>query len=197
MVEGEKMSKSLGNFMTLRGALDAHGPGAFRMAVLQTQYRRRMDLGAAELEAAGKAVDRLTALVRRAEAAGIDPHTAPVDDETVESFREAMDDDFDTPRAVAVLFDAAGRANRAIDDGETARAASLVRTVVELTDVVGLPLTDTDGAGDDAAEIDELVRRRDEARADRDFATADAVRDQLTARGVQLEDTPGGTIWRR
>jgi cysteinyl-tRNA synthetase len=197
MVEGEKMSKSLGNFMTLESALDAHGPGAFRMAVLQTQYRRRMDLGATELEAAAKAVDRLTALVRRAEAAGIDPHAAPLDDQTVDRFRAAMDDDFDSPRAVAVLFDAAGQANRAIDDGDTARAAALVRTVVELTDVVGLPLAEAGGTGDDAAEIDELVRRRDQARADRDFATADAIRDQLTARGVQLEDTPGGTIWHR
>jgi cysteinyl-tRNA synthetase len=196
-VGGEKMAKSAGNFVTTAEALDRFGPAAFRLAVLQSHYHRSMDLGVAELEAAAKAVDRLTALVRRAEAAGVDPATAPVDDETFDRFRAAMDDDFDSPRAMAALFDAAGRANRAIDDGETARAASLVRTVVELTDVVGLPLTDTGGAGDDAAEIDELVRRRDQARADRDFAAADAIRDQLTARGVQLEDTPGGTIWHR
>jgi cysteinyl-tRNA synthetase len=196
-IGGEKMAKSAGNFVTTSEALDRFSAAAFRLAVLQSHYRRAMDLGVEELEAAAKAVDRLTALVRRAEAAGIDPGAAPVDDETVDRFRAAMDDDFDSPRAVAVLFDAAGQANRAIDDGDTARAASLVRTVLELTDVVGLALTEASGRGDDAAEIDELVRRRDEARADRDFATADAIRDQLTARGVQLEDTPGGTIWHR
>ena len=190
----EKMAKSAGNFVTTTEALEQFGPAAFRLAVLQSHYRRSMDLGPGELEAAAKGVDRLVALVRRAGAAGIDPTGAVLDEPTVEQFRAAMDDDFNTPNAMAAVFDAAARANRAIDDGQADTAASLIATVLALTGALGLEI---DAETDDDAEIDELVRRRDDARAAKDFATADALRDDLTARGIQLEDTPGGTIWHR
>jgi cysteinyl-tRNA synthetase len=194
----EKMAKSAGNFVTTTEALDQFGPAAFRFAVLQTHYTRSMDLGPSELDAAAKGVERLQALVRRAAAAGVDTSGATLDQATVRTFRDAMDDDFNTPNAMAAVFDAAGRANRAIDEGDLAGAASLVATVLELTGAVGLELGRESASGtDDDAEIDDLVRRRDEARAAKDFATADALRDDLTARGIQLEDTPGGTIWHR
>jgi cysteinyl-tRNA synthetase len=193
-IDDEKMSKSLGNVVSLEDALDRYGGAAFRLAVLQSHYRRSMDLGAAELEAAAKGVERLQALVRRATAAGIDTAGAPLDDATVEQFRAAMDDDFSTPNAMAVVFDAAARANRAIDEGDHVAAASLLATVADLTAALGLELG-ADGGGDD--EIDALVRRRDDARATKDFATADALRDELAARGIRLEDTPSGTIWHR
>jgi cysteinyl-tRNA synthetase len=122
-----------------------------------------------------------------------------LDDEVVTKFRDAMDDDFNTPLAMGAVFDAVREANRAISAGEAARAASLVATVRELTGALGLDLdADADGAvaGDDA-EIDALVRARDEARMARDFASADALRDELAARGVTLEDTPTGTVWHR
>jgi cysteinyl-tRNA synthetase len=114
----------------------------------------------------------------------------------VEQFRGAMDDDFNTPGAVAAIFDAVREANRAFDAAEIARATTLVATVRELTGALGLSI-DVDGAGDDDAEIDALVRERDDARTARDFARADAVRDELAAQGIKLEDTPGGTIWHR
>jgi cysteinyl-tRNA synthetase len=196
MVEigGEKMSKSLHNFTMLSDAVDTHGARAFRLAALQAHYRSAMELGDAELQAAGAGVGRLDALVRRATAAGIDSHGAELNGTTVERFSSAMDDDFGTPGALAAIFDAAGAANQAIDDGDAARASSLVATVVELSGVLGITLET--GAHVDA-EIDALVAERDAARAARDFATADKIRDDLAARGVTLEDTATGTIWHR
>jgi len=201
LVGGEKMSKSLGNFTTLAEALDAHGPRAFRLAVLQSHYRKPMDLGPTELEAAKKGVERFEAMVRAADAAGVDAADAPLAPEFVAKFRDAMDDDFNTPLAMGAVFEAVREANRALSAGDGARAASLIATVQELTGALGFDLTDDapaaagDAAGD--AEIDQLVRERDEARAARDFGRADVLRDELTARGITLEDTPSGTVWRR
>ncbi len=193
-IGGDKMSKSLGNFTTVADALEAHDARAIRLGMLQTHYRRAADLGSQELTAAEKAVERLDALLRRAEGAGVALDGVPVDDATVEQFRAAMDDDFNTPNALGAIFEATARANRAIDADELTDAASLIAAVLELTGVLGIDLP---AGGDDDAEIDALVRERDEKRAARDFARADAIRDELTARGIKLEDTPGGTIWHR
>mgnify|MGYP001217343090 CR=1 FL=1 len=201
MVAGEKMSKSLGNFTTLAEALDAHGGRAFRLAVLQTHYRSQTELGPAVLAGAERAVDGLDAAVRRARAAGIDPATALADEAVRDAFRAAMDDDFHTPSALGVVFDAVKAANVAIDAGDTERAASLVAAVVDTAGALGLDLDPAppgpDGGDPEEAEIDELVRRRDAARRDRDFPEADRIRGELAARGVVVEDTPAGTVWRR
>jgi cysteinyl-tRNA synthetase len=195
------MSKSLNNFVTLSDALDAHGPRAFRLAVLQTHYRKAMELGDDELRAAASGVARLDSLVRRASAAGVDWQAARPDDEIVGRFRDTMDDDFATPAAVAVgVFDAAASANQAIDAGDQDRAAALVATVVALAGALGLEIGAPGAAGGSEghdAEIEQLVRERDAARAAKDFATADRVRDELTDRGIVLEDTPTGTVWHR
>ncbi len=201
MVEigGEKMSKSLDNFVTLADALDAHDPRAFRLAVLQVHYRKAMDLGDDELRAAASGVARLDSLVRRATAAGVGWQSATPDPEVVARFRAAMDDDFATPAAVAVgIFDPAAAANQAVDAGDLDRAAVLVATVVELAGALGLEVGAAPaGSGEHDAEIDQLVRERDAARAAKDFAAADRLRDELTERGVVLEDTPTGTVWHR
>jgi cysteinyl-tRNA synthetase len=199
LVGGEKMSKSLGNFTTLSAALDAYGPRAFRLAVLQSHYRKPMDLGPPELEAAKKGVERFEAMLRAADAAGVNATDAALHDEYVTKFRDAMDDDFNTPLAMGTVFEAVREANRTIAAGDKERAASLVATVLDLTGALGLDLTaaDATAAGGDDERIDAMVRERDEARAGRDFARADALRDELAARGITLEDTPSGTIWRR
>ncbi len=141
-----------------------------------------------------RAIERIDATFRRADAADV-PIEATPDSATREAFRRGWTTT-STPRTrSAGIFEAARAANRAIDDGGTARAAELLRAVRELLAVLGLEVVDPTTADDD--EIDTLVRARDEARAARDFARADELRDELAARGIKLEDTPGGTIWHR
>jgi len=189
-VNGVKMSKSLGNFVTLQDVLGRWEGRAFRMLVLQTHYRRQMEFGDKELDDAEKAVERIDEVVRRARRAGIDS-AEPGD---VSAFQAAMDDDFDTPGAIAVLFDLVRRANAAIDRNDR-DAATLVATVRELSDVLGIEPDDTVPELDD--ETRRLVEQRDEARQRRDYVQADRIRALLATRGVVLEDTPEGTVWRR
>jgi cysteinyl-tRNA synthetase len=190
-VDGEKMSKSLGNFTTLGDVLNRHDPRAFRLLVLQTHYRRQMEIGEKELADAAKAVARLDTLARRARTAGLAPE--PKADEA--PFRDAMDDDFDTPAALAYIFELARDANVALDEERAADAAPLFATVRELAGALGLELRDDEPSAD--AEIDVLVAQRDEARARKDWAEADRLRDEISARGFVIEDTPRGTVARR
>jgi cysteinyl-tRNA synthetase len=192
-VAGEKMSKSLGNFTTLGEAIDEYGGRAFRLAVLQAHYRSPMELGDAELRAASEGVRRLDDLVRRAPAADAAPELDPP---TVAAFIDAMDRDFATPAAVSVIFDAVRRANTAIDAGSDEEAAALVATVRALSGALGLEIGVETELADDA-EIDDLVARRTAARSAKDFAESDRIREELAARGVIVEDAPGGTTWHR
>jgi cysteinyl-tRNA synthetase len=193
-VGGEKMSKSLGNFTTLADALDAHDPRALRLGILQTHYRKAVELGSDELAASERALDRLDALMRALDVAGIAVDGAEPDDDVVGAFRAAMDDDLGTPEALGVIFAAAHDANKALSAGDHERAAALAAAVKTLADVLGIELRSNVGSGD--AQIDALVSQRDDARAARDFATADRIRDELAQRGIVLEDTPHGTVWR-
>ncbi|MEY2438231.1 MAG: cysteinyl-tRNA synthetase [Acidimicrobiaceae bacterium] len=183
-VDGEKMSKSLGNFTNLLDLIETTDPRAYRLLVLQSHYRAPIEVSKDTAAAAAKALERLDTFARRFVAA----QGGVADDAALERFRERMDDDLDTPAAMALLFDLVRRANA--DDDERAAATAFV-----IADAVGLPLRTASGdVGDDAHE---LARRRDEARAQRDFALADALRDQLQQLGYEVSDTPSGTALRK
>ncbi len=187
--EGEKMSKSLGNVSNLLDLIEHYDPRAYRMVLLQSHYRSPVKITQDGIDAAVKSLAGLDAFAARVAAVeGGEPDTAVLDE-----FRTAMDDDLDTPRATALLFDTVRRANAALDAGDDG-AGRLVAAVHEIAGAVGLDLG-TAVEVDDAA----LARARalDEARAAKDFAAADALRAELQAEGWTVETTRDGTSLRR
>ena len=222
-IEGTKMSKSLGNYRTVVEMLDEHPDNgrAFRLLVLQTHYRKTMEVNPELMASARAACQGLDSLARRATVLNIPE--APVgaddlDESAVNAFTAAMDDDLGTPQGVAVIFDTRRRANAAID-ADAKDAAQLALTVHELAGALGVtyPRNATIKASIRAgvprvrvaveavpaevlegdAAIEDLVARRQEAREAKDWAAADSLRDELSALGVVVEDTPAGPIWRR
>ncbi len=190
-VGGEKMSKSTGNFVNLVDLIESVDPRAYRLLVLRAHYRSPLEVTPTTTADASRALERLDSLARRAG----DWPEAGADEPTLAAFQEHMDDDLDTPGAVAAMFTAVGQANQAADEGDLARAAALAAAVAEMCRAVGLELKADAGEVDDEAA--ELARRRDEARAARDWATADALRSEIEALGYVVEDTPQGTALRR
>jgi cysteinyl-tRNA synthetase len=187
--EGEKMSKSLGNVSNLLDLIELYDPRAYRMVLLQSHYRSPVKITQENIDAAVKALAGLDAFAARAASVpAADPDPAVLD-----QFRAAMDDDLDTPKATALLFDTVRRANAQLDAGDRS-AAALVAAAREIAGAVGLRLGTV-------AEVDAdaLARARalDEARAAKDFATADALRAELQAEGWTVETTRDGTSLRR
>jgi cysteinyl-tRNA synthetase len=195
VVEGEKMSKSLGNFTSLSDLLSRSDGRAYRVLVLQAHYRSPIEVTPATVAQAEGALARLDDLARRfalrADLLGVraEEVEGEVDGDAVASFMAHMDDDLDTPGALAEVFDLARRAHQAADGGGDGRR--LAHTAAVLCGAVGLALAATDDAVD--AVTAAKVAARDRARAEGDFATADRLRAELDADGWALEDGPGGT----
>jgi cysteinyl-tRNA synthetase len=188
-VGGEKMSKSLGNFTSLTDLLERTDSRAYRLLILRSHYRSPVEVNVETVADAEAALGRLDAFARRL----VDEHvpTTAVDEGVLRQFQTHMDDDVDTPGAVALVFDTVRAANAALDRGNGQVASELAGAVKEMTAAVGLDLRGVTAEAD--AEVDDLVARRDAARAARDFAAADAIRDELSRLGWVVEDTPRGT----
>ena len=198
-IDDEKMSKSLGNFFTLRGVLEHFPAEAVRCFMLSSHYRSPLNYSEDHLQQADSSVRRLYTALR-----GLDAGEGALEEEWLARFRAAMDDDFNTPEAVSVLFDLAHEINRTRAE-DPDRARGLAATLRSLGGVLGLLGADPDvwlrgetgGEGPDEDAVEAMIAKRNEARARRDWAEADRLRDDLAAAGIVLEDGAQGTAWRR
>lgn len=189
--DGEKMSKSLGNVTNMLDLIEQYDHRAYRLLVLQSHYRTPMEVTGASMVASETALDRLDTFVRRTSV--LDKVEVP--DALVERFRTVMEEDFDTPGAIDLLFRQVREANSALDDGDELRAAGAAAAVHLIAEVLGLEL----GADEDdvPAEIQAMAEERQSARAAKDFARADELRDELHSLGWTIEDGAGGPEVRR
>lgn len=188
----DKMSKSIGNIVTVGEALSSYSPDALRLFFLSSHYRAPLLYTEANVAGQERALERLKNAVRPASAASVGS-TIDVSPAKAQ-FVEAMDDDFNTPRALAAMFDLAREINRGKDEGADVLGAQ--DTLRELSGVLGISLdgtAETSGAG---PFVQMLVNVRTELRAARQFDIADSIRDRLSELGVTIEDTPEGTEWR-
>lgn len=196
-VDGEKMSKSLGNFFTIREVLEKYAPEVVRYLLVSSHYRSPINYSEDSLREARGALERFYNALK-----GL-PAIAPAGGEAfVERFTAAMDDDFNSPEACAVLFELAREINR-LRDSDPQAAAGLAARLKVLGGLLGVLQLEPDAflqggaAGKvDAAAVDALIAARLQARAEKNWVESDRIRDQLGAMGVVLEDGKGGTTWR-
>ena len=196
-IDSTKMSKSLGNVMLVHEMVKTIPGEVIRLALLSAHYRQPLDWSDELIESSRKMLDRLYGALR-----GIDvPDTARANAQPDASVLAALEDDLNTPKALSELFSLARQLNKTKDTNEQSELAAVLRASCGL---LGIAQGDVEswfsGSADgdlSADEIEALIARRNTARAEKDFATADAVRDELTAAGITIEDGPSGTRWRR
>ena len=205
-IDNRKMSKSLGNFFTVREIGEKYDLQVLRFFMLSAHYRSPLNFSADLMEAAKNALERITDaaanLKDRKAAAQTDTATDAEKEllaqaqEFVKKFEEAMDDDFNTADALAAIFELVKFANTNVSEASSAEfAGALLDTMVKLCDVLGLKAVKTEEILD--KEIEDLIAERQEARKAKNFARADEIRDELLAKGIILKDTREGVKWKR
>jgi len=206
-IDKVKMSKSLGNFFTVREAAEAYGYENIRMFMLMSHYRSPMNYSSDILIQAKNALERIKTAKSSLEFIGENGSEIIKDNEKEfiislpryrERFIEAMDDDFNTADAVSVIFELVREGNSIAADPEPSKefAHSTIKTLNELVDVLGLLYGDSSDDSIDS-EVEALIETRQVARKDKNWAEADAIRDKLVEMGIVLEDTPQGVKWKR
>ncbi len=201
-VDKEKMSKSLNNFFTIRDVLEQYDTESVRLFLVNAHYRSQLNYSTDNIDAAVGALERFYTALR-----GLDIPTSCTEEgaEYEAKFIAAMDDDFNTPGAIAVLFELAKEINQ-LKSADPKKAHELGARLKRLAQPLGLLQQDPEqwlqaGKGDDCGlssnAIDALILERNEARANKNWARGDEIRDQLTVEGILLEDTAAGTSWRR
>lgn len=199
-VNDEKMSKSLGNFFTIREVLQQYKAAEIRFFILSSHYRSQLNYSTEQLDHARASLNRLYTALRGLPEAGAAQQTA-----YERRFREAMDDDFNTAEALAVLFELASDINRVRKEQSDEAAASLGALLQLLGSILGLLQDEAESwfqaASSDnelsAVAIENLIQQRLSARQAKNWAESDRIRDSLKQQGVLLEDAAGGTTWKR
>ncbi len=207
-INQEKMSKSLGNIYTIQEVLDRYDAASLRHYILSSHYRSPLDFSDQGLEEAEKGMDRIYDTVDRLNQLTSSNGEGETEEGLLAEFRKEMDDDFNTPRALAVLFEEIRSLNRLLDKGEYTGLTIRRDSLKKMGEVLGLIQETPERFWDRKKErwmhrqglseqdVGELVRRRNLARSEKRWDEADRIRNELSEKGIALEDTPGGTLWK-
>jgi len=202
-LNNEKMSKSLGNFFTLKDIFKKYSPQVVRFLFLQTHYRSPIEFSEELLQQSKNALMRLHDFMQRLKSyVPMQPNGQQKDvmdfiEKIKQQFEDAMDDDFETPEALAAVFDFIKEINRRIDAKDLTRHSveQIMTFLMRLDAVLGILVTTS--SADLSPEVKDLIARREEARKNRDWKMSDDLRNELLEKGIQVEDTPQGTVWKK
>ncbi len=207
-INHEKMSKSLGNIYTIQEVLDRFDASSLRHYILASHYRSPLDFSDQGLEEAERGMERIFDTVDRLNQLGSAGESGSLEKKVLDEFQSEMNDDFNTPRALALLFEEIRSLNRMLDSGERSGLTARTNSLKKMGEVLGL-IQESPGVfrqrkkerwlhanGMTGAEIDEKIRLRNLARKEKRWGEADQIRNELQEKGIILEDSPGGTLWK-